>query len=352
MKKFRFYLFIITLLLLSFCLNSAQIKIKQVGLIEETDKNPLYRITDVTVSEDKFIFVVNSKENTVSKYDWTGRFIKKIGQRGRGPGDFNKPMGIDYYKDKLYVSDNKNNRIVVLDKELNIKKFVKSDFLLMPQFNVYITKDLSFIGTVMPYFRSYDLNFIRVIDSKGKFTLSFFNKMPLWDKAKSKSTEFKSLLRGYSFLHLDINEERDKVIFTSRTPVNPAIFYIYSSKGKYLNEFIYPLEKGYKFPEPKLIKPEKRKGSEYVPRIHSVFFAGKRILVKISISRFLNNEWSSETKLILFDLNSKVISERKLIEEERGRLLHFTKDFHLLVAKVVDEEYQIRILKLELPIDD
>jgi len=82
-----------------------------------------HRETDVGWDAAGNIFVTDGYgDSRVVKYDKTGRFIKSVGTRGNGPLQFSTPhaMAVDA-KGNVYVADRGNNRIVVLDNDLNQK---------------------------------------------------------------------------------------------------------------------------------------------------------------------------------------------------------------------------------------
>jgi len=69
--------------------------------------------TDLTVdNRNGDIYVVDSGNNRVQRFDRDGRFISEFGSAGRGNGQFDRPYGIAIDKDGyLYVSDTGNKRI-------------------------------------------------------------------------------------------------------------------------------------------------------------------------------------------------------------------------------------------------
>lgn len=75
---------------------------------------------------NKEIFVVDSKAYTIYKYDWNGDFLKKIGQKGKGPGDFSDPYSIQIKGDKLYIYDHWNFRIAITDPEFKTWDYIKT----------------------------------------------------------------------------------------------------------------------------------------------------------------------------------------------------------------------------------
>jgi len=61
-------------------------------------------------------------DGRVVKYDKNGRFIKAVGKRGNGNLEFNTPHSIATdFKGNVYVGDRGNQRVQVLDNDLNWK---------------------------------------------------------------------------------------------------------------------------------------------------------------------------------------------------------------------------------------
>src|SRR5436190_1719424 len=81
------------------------------------------RPTDVGWDAQGNIFVSDGYGNSrVVKYDKNGVFLKMAGHRGTGPLEFNTPHGLAMdAKGNVYIADRGNNRIQVLDNELNFK---------------------------------------------------------------------------------------------------------------------------------------------------------------------------------------------------------------------------------------
>src|SRR5882672_3137513 len=81
------------------------------------------RPTDVGWDAQGNIFVSDGYGNSrVVKYDKNGVFLKMTGHRGAGPGEFNTPHGLAMdAKGNVYIADRGNNRVQVLDNELNFK---------------------------------------------------------------------------------------------------------------------------------------------------------------------------------------------------------------------------------------
>ena len=60
------------------------------------------------------LFVADSQRHAVFGFDLQGRFVTRFGQRGTGPGEFNRPEGLCVdVQDRLYVADSCNHRIQI-----------------------------------------------------------------------------------------------------------------------------------------------------------------------------------------------------------------------------------------------
>jgi sugar lactone lactonase YvrE len=89
-------------------------------------RNEKYRFgrqTDVAFDQQGNIFVSDGYfDARVVKYDKNGRFVKAVGTRGDGNLQFNTPHSIATdFQGNVYVGDRGNQRVQVLDNDLNWK---------------------------------------------------------------------------------------------------------------------------------------------------------------------------------------------------------------------------------------
>lgn len=79
-----------------------------------------------------YVYVTNTGNNKVIKYEYTGgdlNFVQAAGSQGSGSSSFNGPTGIAADScGNLWVADRNNNRIQILDKELNFKSRFTASF--------------------------------------------------------------------------------------------------------------------------------------------------------------------------------------------------------------------------------
>lgn len=96
-------------------------KEKQIKLIEnlsigkvDGDETEIFSyIEDITIDGHDNLYVADGYEKTIKVYNTQGKFIKKFGRDGKGPGEFNNLDDIHWcsFDSLLYVIDHKNHRI-------------------------------------------------------------------------------------------------------------------------------------------------------------------------------------------------------------------------------------------------
>lgn len=79
-------------------------------------------------STDQYIFLMGPE--LIYQYDWNGSFIRQIGGKGQGPGEYTNltaPLMIDYENKLLYAHDLHLQQLLVYDFDGNFKKKVYLD---------------------------------------------------------------------------------------------------------------------------------------------------------------------------------------------------------------------------------
>ncbi len=101
--------------------------VKTIGDIESTDDNILfYMPTAMAFDKEGHIYVLDSGNHRIQKFDATGKYVATIGNQGQGPGEFQYPQSIDVdAAGMLYVSESMNRRIQILTPEGEEQKTVK-----------------------------------------------------------------------------------------------------------------------------------------------------------------------------------------------------------------------------------
>jgi sugar lactone lactonase YvrE len=92
---------------------------------QPVDPASFYQPNDVITNANGDIFVCEGHGDNaparISKFDKTGKFIKAIGKNGTGSGEFKQPHAFAFdSKGRLFVADRSNNRLQILDQDLNV----------------------------------------------------------------------------------------------------------------------------------------------------------------------------------------------------------------------------------------
>lgn len=96
------------------------------------------RIADVKFGRGGRIYVVDDLKHQVSVFDSTGRFIRRAGKQGSGPGEFQQPWDIAIdSRDSVFVWDWRQARFSVLSPDLRfVRSFGAPDRWLINGFEV------------------------------------------------------------------------------------------------------------------------------------------------------------------------------------------------------------------------
>ena len=82
-------------------------------------------IRELQIDSEKNIWILDSKNYCVKKFNRNGKFCFEFGQKGQGPGEFVKPFGFFVDKEVIYISDPMARKLNYFDKKGKFKYFVK-----------------------------------------------------------------------------------------------------------------------------------------------------------------------------------------------------------------------------------
>lgn len=83
----------------------------------ETDNVLLIFPTEFHMDEEDNLYVIDQNQSAIIKYTASGKFIKKIGRRGEGPAEFEMPHKFVYDNKMLFIVDQGNRRVQILNSE-------------------------------------------------------------------------------------------------------------------------------------------------------------------------------------------------------------------------------------------
>lgn len=100
------------------------LKIKEdLRIGNDTSKNVMfYRIRDIGTDKEENIYIVDSGNYRIQKYDRNGKYLLTIGRQGQGPGEFERPTRIRI--------DDRAGLLYILDGSLKIDVFKKNGIFI------------------------------------------------------------------------------------------------------------------------------------------------------------------------------------------------------------------------------
>lgn len=123
--------------------------VQKIGVLEGKDENYwLYKPNGVVVDRENNIYILDSGNYRIQKFDPIGSYLATIGRQGQGPSEFERPNCINIgSEDTLYVGDYGGNHVITLSpngKEIRRIKipFVFDYFLRMRSGNMLMIADL------------------------------------------------------------------------------------------------------------------------------------------------------------------------------------------------------------------
>lgn len=129
------------------------------------NKTGAVSVDKIIFNKDKIYILDKKFAKGVFIYSKNGDFIKRVGNIGRGPGEYGEINDFDYYDNKIVISDNPNKLLIFNEKGDFISRMI-SDFT----FSSFISADNGYL-----FFNSYrssvDNSFFNVIktDKNLKF---------------------------------------------------------------------------------------------------------------------------------------------------------------------------------------
>jgi len=109
------------------------------------DEEGLFRPASIKQNPvTKEIVVLDAGDYCLDFFTESGKFIRKVGNPGQGPGDLLKPLYMDIdMEGDIYVYESGNSRVSIFSKSGKFIRFVKTTGMLEPEF--FVTKDKNIV---------------------------------------------------------------------------------------------------------------------------------------------------------------------------------------------------------------
>lgn len=211
-----------------------------------------YNPRNVAVNDSGEIFILDSGNNRIQKFDKDGHFLMSIGRKGKGPGEFLEPYDITIdKKGNIYVADFSNGRLQVFSANGNLLYGIK---LPANPSNVEVD-NLGYIYIQMGSLFGIGRNLLYKYDQKGNLITSFV-----------KAIMDRDAFIASAWNHLETFIDNDNYIYIARKFTNKIIKY--DIKGDLLLEFDRKLP--YKSQSPKVTQVGNSVGIKTPPTILSI----------------------------------------------------------------------------------
>jgi hypothetical protein len=192
----------------------------------EKDLNYLfYNPTSLRVDEQGYLYIVDNMNHRIQVFSENGNFIRTIGRKGQGPGEFLNPTDIYIKGETLYISDTGNRRIQIFSRSGELKKMIKLNF--GPMYIVVSKRGEIYVSKLMDEFTQSKEFLIKIISEKGEQLGEFHEAI----KTKTFDKVAMDLL---NFISIEIDLD-DNIVVAHKFLINRVIKYDF--RGKFLFEF-------------------------------------------------------------------------------------------------------------------
>jgi hypothetical protein len=224
-RKFILYFCLITIFVNSLCFQSCKrepvlsLRLEEKFVLKGDGVTPFYEPGGVTVDNNGNIYVADSGNQRIVKFNSEGKFLKSFGTKGQGPGEFLSPWQLAVYNNEIYVYDwRRNIQKFTLNGAyitgFNLRGGIFLDFVIDSEGNIYVGR-----------WTSDKENFlIEKFDSNGNLIKRFCESI----KAQTRPL---TLIYNNSKLCID-NQDNIYIAFRYINKIRK-----YNSDGELVNEF-------------------------------------------------------------------------------------------------------------------
>jgi hypothetical protein len=344
-----------------FCTSLNQ-NFKLVKIITDDQSDCIFSdISDAILTPNKDVIILDARESFIARFDWNGNFINRIGQKGKGAGDFLWPTSADIFNGKLYILDRFNNRLAESDLELNNLRYFKlSQKITMPRI-VKVLDEKNFLIDYIP-FNNPNAPKICIIDTtekvQTKINSMFFNHTPIRIDSKGKDNRTLSRLAPLCGVVYAMDDNKKKMMITFRLPDKLMYLFLYNMKGELIKKFSYQMDERCHFPH-FLYKSKKPSLSSmkgrYGESVDNIFYYNGHWYIFVNTHHYLDVDYEmtvsnlkkhteSKSFYLKFDEDGTFVG--KFDTDPFFLCFHISKDGYVLGKHPDSEVEQVMIYKL------
>ncbi len=153
--------------------------IRTIGDIDTLDENLAFNMPSDIVQDDAGnIYILDSGNCRIQKFDPEGKFLDSFGRKGQGPGEFNSPASLDIDAEgDLLVSDPRSRKIQIFSTEGSLRKTITLTTYPLSEAYALNSGLLAMKGTLGYDFEGKDdeplPRLIRLLDAEGNIENEF-----------------------------------------------------------------------------------------------------------------------------------------------------------------------------------
>ncbi len=323
---------------------------------EEGDENYMFsRPRDIDADTQGNIYVLDSEEHAIKKYDSQGKHAKNIGRGGEGPGEFHGPSYLCISEQgNIFVADRMTRKIHEFNSDGEFQRAIIVERLGQ----ISITKDEAFIiGAKYPEKgqRNEILYFYKVgkCDSQKNQILNFYSQeQQMTDRVSDGTFTFEYPV----FVKWDINSQNHIVIATANkyemnvfTPEGGLLFKfnldrkpipVKDETKRKISEILKRIRKGLG-----IDNPEIRKIVEYHPVFNCISIDEKDRIWVERYEPFWRDKPRTETSYDVFSSDGKFLFSTKIDRAAYPQLI-FKNGYIYTLAR--DESGYVKALRLRM----
>ncbi len=146
--------------------------------VADDDRRRTFGLPAAVFAGGDGFYVLDADDHEVRAFTREGVFVRSMGRRGAGPGEFDRPSGACARGDRVYVADTFRRRIVVFDGRGAPAGEIPLDFA--PE-SVLAMDDGAFLGADLPLVRGASEKMIRSFDAAGRVSWRAFDSVATSD---------------------------------------------------------------------------------------------------------------------------------------------------------------------------